>query len=94
LISLLTINFAQITNLKQGRVKVEKPYKVVHGIKLVERTCTQCPLTFWVPKSHPQKTCGEFCEQKRKKGNNSYKQPKKDKRKLKYKVKESDYENR
>ncbi len=40
---------------------MEKAFKIVHGIKLVERTCTNCPLTFWVPKSSKTVTCSEFC---------------------------------
>ncbi len=73
-------------------------YKVAHGVKLYERKCKMCPLTFWVPKSSPQLTCGQFClsEMKNVKGG-FYARIKEErvtkKQKGKYKIKESDYED-
>lgn len=37
-------------------------YVVRHGLKLFERKCVACKLvTFWVPRSSPQKVCSLDC---------------------------------
>lgn len=64
--------------------------KVVHGIILVERTCSQCPLTFWTPKSSKTKTCGEFCLQKASGARHQYKGKAK-RKKFTDKIKKEDY---
>jgi hypothetical protein len=72
---------------------VEKAYKVVHGIKLYQRTCSVCGVVeFWVPKSSKQKTCGMFCEIKKRGAKTAF--LKKTSKVFKDKVKRSDYEDR
>ena len=71
---------------------MEKVSKVVHGIKLVERTCVKCPLTFLVPASSKQVTCGEYCFNKLSKATKNKQLKGKSKKKFTDKIKRSDYD--
>jgi hypothetical protein len=70
---------------------MEKRYKVVMGIKLYPRTCTECgKMDFWVPASSKQTTCGMFCEQAKRKSTKGFLKRCGD---FTDKVKRSDYED-